>query len=467
MIAMSKYEMVTYLKDYADLNYLIMNNPNVSIKTLFDRDMKSKFKLSDDSSDYYTVMRRVFLNYCALRKFSYVEDFLLNRDNFIDDKDLDEIIPENTYSTNMSNLSKKKLLQLIRNTFNHNTSDIIDRFKMSVNGKRIEIELLDGPVKIKFDMTKLGEVYNNMVAHRKNSLNLGFDIPDDFDINSNDLFNELGKIKFVHYYFSNQLSRAVIDKLNKINRSSIPDADDIDKRSEAFHKISSAINPPIKYDLTDDQKNKLVSYIQHYKSSNPDFSNIDKTQLMYYILMKVIPVPGLKVPTIDNQMIYCAQFLEDDSISYDDIIKKIPVFINARDLSEYNDIDFETALIFKFRKLGENLNLYRDVLHGETLAGFPIITYIDAVITHCCKEKTINIDGVDYEVEKLRNSFVHGRWYLSTDKCLMMFDADPKNINDYDLEFVGRIEVGPFEQWADSYVHENILTLDVKRGTNR
>ena len=41
---MSKYEMVTYLKDYADLNYLIMNNPNVSIKTLFVNNYKENVR---------------------------------------------------------------------------------------------------------------------------------------------------------------------------------------------------------------------------------------------------------------------------------------------------------------------------------------------------------------------------------------------------------------------------------------
>ena len=61
----------------------------------------------------------------------------MNRDNYINDNDLDEIIPENTYSTNMGSISKKKLLQLIRNTFNHNDSEDVDRFKMSVNGRKI------------------------------------------------------------------------------------------------------------------------------------------------------------------------------------------------------------------------------------------------------------------------------------------------------------------------------------------
>ena len=51
-----------------------------------------------------------------MKNFSYTEDFLLNRDNFINNDELDEIIPENTYSTDMNGISKKNLLQLIRNS---------------------------------------------------------------------------------------------------------------------------------------------------------------------------------------------------------------------------------------------------------------------------------------------------------------------------------------------------------------
>ena len=213
MIAMTKFEMVRYLKDYADLQYLMMQHPDQQIGILFDRLMQSKGRFEDDTREYYDRMRRVYMNYNLMKKFSYSEDFLLNRDNYINDNDLDEIIPENTYSTNMDSISKKKLLQLIRNTFNHNDSEDVDRFKMSVNGRKIEIELLSGPVRIKFDTTKLWDVYNNMIKHRRNNFNISFDIPDDFDINSENLFDELDKIKFVHYYFNGALPNSTIARL--------------------------------------------------------------------------------------------------------------------------------------------------------------------------------------------------------------------------------------------------------------
>ena len=40
-----------------------------------------------------------------------------------------------------------------------------------------------------------------------------------------------------------------------------------------------------------------------------------------------------------------------------------------------------------------------------------------------------------------------------------MFDADPKNIQDYNLEFVGKINIYAFENWANTFVEQNAKKL--------
>lgn len=468
MIAMTKFEMVRYLKDYADLQYLMMQHQDQQIGILFDRLMQSKGRFEDDTREYYDRMRRVYMNYNLMKNFSYSEDFLLNRDNYINDNDLDEIIPENTYSTNMGSISKKKLLQLIRNTFNHNNSEDVDRFKMSVNGRKIEIELLSGPVRIKFDITKLLDVYNNMIKHRRNSLNISFDIPDDFDINSENLFKELDKIKFAHYYFNSALPNSTIAQFNQLNDTRGLSNEEIGQRSEMFENLSSSISAPVKFDLTVEQKKKLESYIQHYRKQNPEFLEQDINNVMFYFLIKVIPVPLLKNWIIDNQILFCERFMEDVNETQNSILKNVHGILRGNNPFNPNDsFDQETFELINKRKLVDNLGFFKDLLDGEMTAGIPIITYIDSVITHCCKEETINIGGIDYSVEKIRNSFAHGRWYITTDNSIMMYDADPRNVQDYNLEFVGKIDVGAFEEWADTFVEQNKKKIDAVRGSYR
>lgn len=468
MIAMTKFEMVRYLKDYADLQYLMMQHPDQQIGILFDRLMQSKGRFEDDTREYYDRMRRVYMNYNLMKKFSYSEDFLLNRDNYINDNDLDEIFPENTYSTNMGSISKKKLLQLIRNTFNHNNSEDVDRFKMSVNGRKIEIELLSGHVRIKFDTTKLWDVYNNMIKHRRNNLNINFDIPDDFDINSENLFKELDKIKFVHYYFNSALPNSTIAQFNQLNDTRGLSNEEIGQRSEMFENLSSSISTPVKFDLTVEQKKKLESYIQRYRKQNPEFLEQDINNVMFYFLIKVIPVPLLKDWILDNQILFCERFMEDVNETQNSILKNVHGILRENNPFNPNDsFDQETFELINKKKPVDNLRFFKDLLDGEMTAGIPIITYIDSVITHCCKEETINIGGIDYSVEKIRNSFAHGRWYITIDNSIMMYDADPRNVQDYNLEFVGKIDVGAFEEWADTFVEQNKKKIDVVRGSYR
>ncbi len=468
MIAMTKFEMVRYLKDYADLQYLMMQHPNQQIGILFDRLMQSKGRFEDDTIEYYDIMRRVYMNYNFMKEFSYLEDFLLNRDNYVNDNDLDEIIPENTYSTNMGSISKKRLLQLIRNTFNHNDSDDVDRFKMSVNGRKIEIELLSGPVKIKFDITKLYDAYNNMIEHRRNNLNVSFDIPDDFDINSENLFEELDKIKFVHYYFNKPLDNSTLVQFDQLNDTRGLSNEEIGQRSEMFTTLSSSISAPVKFDLVKEQKKKIESYIQRYKKQNPEFLEQDINNVMFYFLKKVIPVPLFKNGILDNQIMYCERFMQDVNETQNNILREVHTVLEGNNPFNPNDsFDQETFKLLNLRKPVDNLEFFKDLLDGEMTAGIPIITYIDSVITHCCKEKTINIDGINYSVEKIRNSFAHGRWYISVDNSIMMYDADPRNIQDYNLEFVGKINVGSFEEWADTFVEQNKEKIDVVRGSYR
>lgn len=464
MIAMTKFEMVRYLKDYADLQYLIMKHPEQQIGILFDRLMQSKGRFEDDTIEYYDRMRRVYMNYSFMKEFSYSEDFLLNKDNYITNSDLDEIILENTYSTNMGSISKKKLLQLIRDAFNHNDSEDVDRFKMSINGRKIEIEFLGGPVRIVIDTTKLLDYYNNMLNHRENSLNISFDIPDNLNIKSGNLFQELGKIKIIRYYFKNKLSKTIIEQFNQIADTRGLSNEEIKRKSEIFNNLSSSISAPVKYNLTVEQKKKLESYIKLYRKDYPEFLEQDINNVMFYFLMKVVPVPLLKNYILDNQMIYCERFMQDTTETHNNVLKEVRAILDNKNLFNPNDsFDQETFELLNQRKPADNLSFFKDLLDGEMMAGIPIITYIDAVITHCCKEKTINIGGVNYNVKKIRNSFAHGRWYITIDNSIMMYDADPRNINDYKLEFVGKINIGLFEEWADIFVEQNKNKIDVIR----
>lgn len=465
MIAMTKFEMVRYLKDYANIRCLMMQQPEEQIGIIFDKYMQSSGRFEDDTREYYDRMRRVYMIYNMMKKFSYLEDFLLRDDNFINNNDLDEIIPENTYSTNMGSVSKKKILQLIRDGFNHNDSNDVDRFKISKNGKYVEIEFLRGPVKMKFSIQQIFDIYNNMTTHRQNNLSLSFDIPEDFDINSDNLYEELNKIKFVHYYFTDKLPDSIIQQFNQIGDTKGLTNEELLQRSEMFHNLSSSISAPVKFDLTDNQKKKIISYIDRYKKMYPQWLDDDINAVMFYFLRKVVPVPLLKDQLIDHQLIMCERFMEDVYETYGQTVKETSSSFEGKNPFKPDDsFDQETFEMLNNMTPARKRDFYKDMLDGEMTALIPVVTYIDSVVTHCCNGETIQIDDIDYNAETIRNSFAHGRWYITTDNSIMMYDALPKNIYDYDLRPIGKIDIENFESWADDYVAQNMNRINVVRG---
>lgn len=50
-----------------------------------------------------------------------------------------------------------------------------------------------------------------------------------------------------------------------------------------------------------------------------------------------------------------------------------------------------------------------------------------------------------------------------TQDSIMMYDADPKNIQDYNLEFVGKINIGAFENLTNTFVKQNAQKIDIRR----
>lgn len=465
MIAMTKFEMIKYLKDYANIRYIMMLQPEQQIGVIFDEYMKQRGRFEDDTIEYYDRMRRVYIIYNIMKKFSYLEDFLLRDDNFLNNNDLDEIVSENTYSTNMGSISKKKILQLIRDGFNHNDSSDVDRFKISVNGKYVEIEFLKGPIKIKFSTEQILDIYFNMAKHRQNNLNLGFDIPQDFDINSDNLYEELSKIKFVHYYFTDKLANSVVRQFNQMADTKGLTNEELEQRSAEFHNLSASISAPVKFNLTDDQKKMIISYIERYKKMYPRLLADDINAVMYYFLSKVIPIPLLKDSQIDFQLYLCERFMEDVNESYDQTFKEVcSVFEGKNPFNPDDSFDQETFELLNNMKNAKKRDFFKDLLDGTMTALIPIVTYIDSVVTHCCNDEMIRIGGIDYKAEKIRNSFAHGRWYITADYSIMMYDARPKNIYDYDLKPIGKIKIKNFELWADSYIVQNMNRLDVVKG---
>lgn len=467
MISMNKETMINYLKDYALIQYYSMKNCDKSFNFLFYKYMNNNGRRDEITNDYYLIMQRVYITYILLRRFSFIEDYLLNKDNFLSENDLLGLKEGCTF-LNDDNIINKKLVQLIRDAFNHNDAENFERFKLSFNGKYIQIEFKDirtpkeknngvpiKPLKLKLDTKQLIKILNTIASKKQNLLFTSFEIPENFDIFSDNLDIELDNIVFVHYYFNNKMNRETIEQFCEYSNIKECSKEELLEKSKKLHELAISNGNIAKYHLTSEQKNKLKSIINTYKQYNSKLIEYDPKAFLFYSLYKVIPIPGFKNLIINNQIMLSAEFFSNPDLSINKITDIIANIVNDIETHKsYNENDKSVYNNIKNMDKSFQIKLFLDMLNPDFIQIFPLIIYIDAVVTHYCNDDEICIDDVTYSKNEIRNCLVHGRWFISANDEIVMFDAEPKNIKDYDLKYIGKIKVESFVKWANKYMEK-------------
>lgn len=74
MIAMTKEEFATYLRDYSIMSELIRNHQQTSIRQIFQNFMITNGRFEDNNHEYFVRMIRSYSTYVIMKSFSYYED---------------------------------------------------------------------------------------------------------------------------------------------------------------------------------------------------------------------------------------------------------------------------------------------------------------------------------------------------------------------------------------------------------
>ena len=439
MISMTNLEMVKYMRDFASIRMLHYKKGDILLTDAFKEYKTLNNELEDINPDYYKTMSRVYDAYTVLRLFSYYEDFLLNKDDNVFNRDLKDFKHNCTFYER-DNVNTKRIIQSVRNAFNHNNNG---EFKVSKNGKNFEVDIPDvrtareirkgfKPRKLhmKFPIEYVEELHSLIARMSKTVLYSSFVVPDDFNIEAEDLNKELNKIRFQRFYFKRRLNEQEIELLRKLNDVYSPVY--LSNCEEAM-KIVNQIGYCSTQRLNQNQKNKIIQILSFYKKNNFDLAQ-DRNNILYYILPIVIPIPITKSKELKNENMLNRIILGSDC--------------------SYNTIG--DAITDKV-KSGENdrfIEMYRNIIEEDFMVGLPLVLYIDSVINHLCDDEEITIDGKTYKRSSIRNSLVHGRWIISSDEELILYDADPRNENDLRIREIGKINLVLFAKWANDYINE-------------
>lgn len=408
MVSLEQDKIAQHLLDYANLNYLMLENPTESCKSLFEHYMNSNNR-TEDYDKYYQEMINIYVLFIKMKSYCLCEDYNLKGDNnFIDNNKLQlldirkRIIKGNDYK----DVSDKKLLQLIKDTFCHSSSDN-PYYSISPNGRKVEIRIeKPHPITVQLNLNDIisltGSMNNNTQTLQLYSMQ--------FDTSLTDLKSYLKSFMINRYHFIKKMDEKIVDDIHDYSENN--------EHSNAIEMAKQQEQCTVKeLELTDEQINHMISTIndllrkqiitkEEYERYLPEIVSI--------LINERFPLPIFKsfYYNIDS---YMAHYLQSISgFSYNDMYK-----IVAKILPDKEEIEFGFEKHYKqlFKDQYEQLlfKIYYSN-HGERLI-HPYMMFIEYIITnYCCKTERIKIGKRNVETNKLRNSLVHAKWYIDDGK---------------------------------------------------
>lgn len=477
MVNLTKEEIATLLRDYANFSKLITNYPTITFENLFSIYMLNENRPNDINIEYYEKMIRVYAFFTLLKLFSFSEDYLVN-DKLISNEELDfDNIKEKIF-TNPNDAkyfnSKKNIITYIRNAFNHSDNNK-NLYSISKNTRYLKIDLEhpkeNHPLHLKMTIEDLTTICNAMLKAKRTIFLTTFDIDKNFNINSNNLFKELDKIKFIYYNFTKKISHNTLNNISLILKKAITTKSERDKKSNDLkNTFLNEFYTTQSYQLSDKQKQKFSLELEKikYLIKNKQFIQIpnlkeETNYYTYYILKKCIPLGSLKYDQIMLEYQLCTLYLQDISLSYEKILNNIKnIYLNIKD----KNLDNYDALIHNImntyyntptQKLDLILNSY-DLSQKELQ---PLLIYLEYITNNLYNDEYINIKTNNYQKERIRNAFVHGRLFTSSNS-LELYDGPSGNKNYYNFDWHQTINIHDFKNWAEEFYNKNIINKETK-----
>lgn len=436
---LSKIEIATYLRDYSKLMISARLNPNENIFELFKKMLIEEGRGQYAIKDYYFDMISIYEFFLLNQKYSFMSDKLL--DFLLEDKLLTIDVPKNIFiNQNDSNkFSKKKIIKYIRNAINHNDHDDRELYTIYKDMGKLKIEILLKNVKpIPFHIEISIHDYINLMSgiRSANKLDLtSYKVSSEIDFLNPNLSEELGKIIYRRYYYKHKIEKQDSNKFSEMVKE---------------NQISNELNDYLDeldisytdYKLTPAQKLKILEDYEKLKI----ISGYSGDLLMEYIVPNVIPIGISKNNLLSLSLAIADYYAKSCEKSLLDVIedaRKLCINKNDKNNPLYDNNDFKrnSYLYFRTLDLDANINIILSIYYRYLF---------DTLIT----DDIVEINGKNYLREKIRNSFVHGRWFNGINGCFKLFDCDNGDKNELNYNWKASIPAKKLEEAVERYYNE-------------
>lgn len=426
MVSLSQKEVALYLYDYCSLMYLMLENPDEKPFSLFKKYLIDTNRKIDNLDDYYKRIFRIVYIFMKMKSFSIAEDYTMKqKNNFVNNDDLDLSFLDSKITGNRNDLSNKKLLQKLRDGFNHSTEGN-ELYKISRNGKYIEFSFKEpSPIQIKIPIDDIASLTTAIGDVAQTLQHFSFDQPACSTIKE-----YIENLKITRHYF---LKKVEMSKINDIVQY------EAEEKYNEIDSVIKTINNVTEKDitLTEEQVESILTNIEGLINSNImtlDEFRENLKDVIVVLLNKELPLPILKLDNYLLDSYFVRLLLPLKEFSYNQMLLIFLKGLKGTDpnpVNEYKDtFNVHRQMFFKsyFTSFDEKL-------------AYTYLLFIEYIISNFKPEKEeITIDDQVIEYNKLRNSLVHGRWHLEKDK-IVFYDALPNVCNEIDYNWSKKIDL--------------------------
>lgn len=418
----TKYEIATYLRDYnRTMTYAIMNQ-DVSFYEVFKHHMCADGRIQYAIKDYYYEMISIY-EVLLLSKFlttlydNYFDNLLETSINRIN-------IPDSIFINNndRSKFSNKQIIKFIRNALNHNdnpTHDLARFIRINEDEKeKIKVEILlrntkPIPFHIMLDINELMsicfEIKNAnsiIIASNRSTRPISLN-----SSNVNETLNNMLLRKFfARKKLTDEQKEKIISHINSGNKT---------KNYEEFFLENGMEYKDIQYSIA--QKIKIEEDLKYWESLGEKGNDV-----ISHLLDKVMPFSWTKDRVLTMNLILSNYYMRNGKSTIFDLVN------DARQVYQSKTLNEESPLKLYGKTFGIDDNILYDSIDFENLLSITNAIYYGYLFDTLIMDNEVNItDSKIVKREKIRDSFVHMRWYKGTNECFKLFDWDNGIDNEY------------------------------------
>lgn len=445
-------KIATYLRDFSIIYEEASKYGRMPIYEVHKK-LYNEGKVKTSESNYKEMKSVVYMMLSANRLASFND--IIKPKHFIENK-IPDFFFDNIFVNEEDRFKFKKtdILVYIRNAFCHNDKSLYNFFidedgKVKVHIMLRNTKATDGetkgtlcPFNVILDENQLACL--NLVYHCSNYFSMGSLRFKDLDaINEKNALNKIddSKLRFLidNIYLTRDLYNPLNNNQKKYAVKKVFDTNNFDK-----NQVEDKYKTTIRKKLSQIQKNTVY---KNTKKQLNRIKNIHVENILAHETEKALTFDS-KIKRI-NVLIYILSLFDEEKSLDGNIINIWNEMLSSKsrdailgyDLSKLETKEIAILEFFDFDD------------HNSLLKSLYMKYMLESIIT----DKELMIDGKTYDKDRIRNSFVHGKWYINDRDQFEIYDSNTKKEEDtYNYNYHKTVNVSDMTKCIDEYYEQLI-----------